>query len=69
MRIKNAADRGTRMVGDLLDFTQARLGAGIPIVRSPGNLHTVVRLVVEEIQLSHPDRNIKAAISGDAHGH
>lgn len=69
MRMKNAADRGTRMVGDLLDFTQARLGGGIPIARSPGNLHTVVRLAIEEAQLAHPDRNILTTIHGDAHGH
>src|SRR3712207_9299389 len=29
-RILTSADRATRMIRDLLDFTQARLGGGIP---------------------------------------
>jgi PAS domain S-box-containing protein len=67
-RIRNGADQGTRMVGDLLDFTKARLGGGIPIVREHGDLHGLVRQVCEEIGAAHPDRPVAVTTSGDGHG-
>jgi sigma-B regulation protein RsbU (phosphoserine phosphatase) len=67
-RINNAADRGARLVSDLLDFTQARLGGGIPIVRSSGNLHTLVRQIVEDVGITHPGRDVRAISAGDGHG-
>jgi PAS domain-containing protein len=35
MRIQSSAERAVRMVKDLLDFTQARLGGGIPVTPRP----------------------------------
>jgi signal transduction histidine kinase len=67
-RIFSSAQRAIRMVGDLLDFTQARLGGGLPIHPAPLDLHDLARQVVEELQLSHPERALRVEARGDAHG-
>jgi len=60
LRIRSAAERAARMIRDLLDFTQARLGGGIHVDRRHADLHRVVRQVVEEHELAqtrgHPPR-------------
>ncbi|MFL5357742.1 PAS domain-containing protein [Archangium sp.] len=67
-RISAATERATRMIRDLLDFTRARLGGGIPIERGPLNLHTHCRQVVEEVRLAHPDREVEVVGSGEGAG-
>ena len=67
-RISAATERATRMIRDLLDFTRARLGGGIPIERKPLELHTHCRQVVEEVRLAHPDREVEVVRSGDGAG-
>ena len=67
-RIVSAGDRATRMIRDLLDFTQARSGRLIPIEAAPVDLHEVARQAVEEMKLSHPEREIESVHSGDANG-
>ncbi len=67
-RILNSAERATRLTRDLLDFTQARLGGGIPIVPSPLDLHSTVRQVLDEVQLAHPERTIQFRSEGDGSG-
>lgn len=57
-RIRSSADRAGRMVRDLLDFTQARLGGGIPVSVARQDLCLIAAQVVEEVRLSSPDRNI-----------
>ncbi|PTL75683.1 PAS domain S-box protein [Vitiosangium sp. GDMCC 1.1324] len=66
-RIFAAADRASRMIRELLDFTQARVG-GIPIHPRPLDLHEHVRRVVEEVQLAWPERRIEFQASGDGWG-
>ncbi|WP_257456206.1 sensor histidine kinase [Archangium lipolyticum] len=66
-RISAAADRGTRMIGELLDFTQARVG-GIPVQPRALDLHENVRRVVEEVRLANPGRHIVLHASGDGRG-
>jgi len=67
-RIVRSADRATRLVGELLDFSQARIGGGIPVVGQPGNIHDIVRHVVEEIEISNPERVIISDRSGPGDG-
>lgn len=67
-RILLAAERATRMIRDLLDFTRARQGGGLLIQRQATDLHELVRAVVDEMQSSHPDRPIQAIPSGDGTG-
>lgn len=63
-RIVRSAERATRLVGDLLDFSQARMGGGIPLVVAPTQLDEVVRHVVDELSAAHPSRVI--AVDGVA---
>ena len=57
-RIRRATERATRLISDLLDFTQARVGKGLPIVREPIDLHLVVADSVDELSHLHPTRRI-----------
>src|SRR5437764_731254 len=47
-RILNSGTRIKQIVGDLLDFTRTRLGAGIPLTCVDMDLGTVGRRVAEE---------------------
>ncbi|OJT27569.1 hypothetical protein BO221_06285 [Archangium sp. Cb G35] len=66
-RIYSAADRAIRLIRDLLDSTQARVG-GIPVERRPLDFHELARHVVEEVQLAHPERHIHFETGGEAQG-
>jgi len=57
-RILASAERAARMIRDLLDFTQARLGGGIPVTPRAVSLHALLSQVVEEFEHSHPERKI-----------
>lgn len=67
-RILSSAERASRLIRDLLDFTAARLGRGIPITPREVDLHAFVAGVLEEVRLVHPDREFQAAHVGDGHG-
>jgi signal transduction histidine kinase len=66
--MQSAAQRASRMIADLLDYTQGHLGGGIRVTRSAGDLHAVARHVVEELATNHPLRTIALAHEGDARG-
>ncbi|WP_257457315.1 sensor histidine kinase [Archangium lipolyticum] len=55
-RISRSAERMSRMITDLLDFTRARTGGGIPLQRRPGELVDLVRNTLEELEVTHPGR-------------
>jgi signal transduction histidine kinase len=67
-RIVSSAQRGGRLIGDLLDFTQARLGGGIPVRPGPADLHEIARRVSEEVQLNHPERELRVEQEGEGTG-
>lgn len=68
LRMQAAAERGARMIRDLLDFTQARLGGGLPITRSTLDLHVVASAVLEEVRAAHPERELAIDHEGDGSG-
>jgi PAS domain S-box-containing protein len=68
IRIGASAENATRLVNDLLDFTQARLGNGIPVRRQPVELHAVVHQAVDEILAAYPEREVVVSTTGDARG-
>ncbi|WP_375771578.1 PAS domain S-box protein [Archangium gephyra] len=68
VRIQASAERAVRMVRDLLDFTQARLGGGIPIVPSALDLHALTLQVMDEVRMSYPERDFQVHQEGDARG-
>ena len=67
-RVQSSAEKAVRLVGDLLDFTRARVGAGIPVVFAPVDLHEVARGVIEESEAAAPDRKITFLASGNGEG-
>jgi PAS domain S-box-containing protein len=68
LRIQSSAERAVRMVKDLLDFTQARLGGGIPMRPGPLDLHALVRQGVEEVEVAYPGRTVEVRQEGEARG-
>jgi PAS domain S-box-containing protein len=68
LRIQRSAERATRMIRDLLDFTRARQGAGIPVYPKPVDLHEVVHAVVDEVHAAAPERRIDAEYTGSGAG-
>ncbi|MFL5346161.1 MAG: ATP-binding protein [Hyalangium sp.] len=67
-RILSSAERATRMLRELLDFTQARLGGSLPVTPRSMDLHELTRQVVDEVQLAHPHRRLILEQSGDGQG-
>ncbi|WP_158623609.1 response regulator [Corallococcus llansteffanensis] len=67
-RIVSSADRMTRMITELLDFTRSRLGGGIPLTPGAMDLGGLVRQVVEELELVHPSRVVKVTSTGTLTG-
>jgi PAS domain S-box-containing protein len=67
-RIVSSAERANRMLRDLLDFTQARLKGGLPVEPRALDLHELTRQVVEEVQVTHPDRRVILEQSGNGWG-
>jgi len=63
-RMTSSVSRADRMIVDLLDFTQARLGRGLQIVRKPLDLHAMVSECVEELQLAFPRGRLEHHASG-----
>ena len=63
-RIQNASERAVRLIRDLLDFTQARLGGRIPVNARATNMHELLRTVLAELDASHPGR-IECSLQAD----
>lgn len=55
-RIARSAERATRLIGDLLDFTQARLGRGLAVSKAHIDLHQSVADTIEELRHIYPAR-------------
>ena len=64
-RIKRASRDMNRLITDLLEYTRSRLGAGIPIDRSPCDLGPVCEAALEEIRAGNPEQQFVQQMSGD----
>src|SRR5688572_3631107 len=67
-RIRSSAERATRMIHDLLDYTEARHLRGIPVNPAPANLHHVAEQAVEDLRSEYPSRSIVLETRGEAEG-
>ena len=65
-RIKRATDRSTRLISDLLDFTQARVGGGLKVSPCPFPLHVTVHESVGDLALAFEGRDLQH--QGDGSG-
>lgn len=67
--LNTSAQRARRMVNDILDFTRARLGGGIPMQLADIDLAEVVSQLVAETRTVQPGRHIALEVDGSARGH
>ncbi len=67
-RISRSASLAMRLIDQLLDLTQSRLGGGIPLNPAPVLMKDIVRQVVGEMELIHPDRPLRVEMRGDLNG-
>jgi signal transduction histidine kinase len=67
-RIQSSTAMSLRLIRDLLDFTQARLGGGLPVVRAPGDIVEIVQQAADAARLAHPARRIEVDAHGDGAG-
>ncbi len=65
-RIFRSTQRANRLLVDLLDFTQARLGRGLSTTLQPIDLHSTIREAIEEFSLNHPGRLQHATVGEGA---
>ncbi|MCY1079563.1 sensor histidine kinase [Archangium lansingense] len=68
VRIQSSAQRALRLVKDLLDFTQARLGGGLRMERRPLELARLIMQLVVEVEAAYPERTIEVYRVGDTRG-
>jgi signal transduction histidine kinase len=67
-QINNCSLRVDSIVADLLDMTQARIGAGLSVVRRPIHIDMIAKEIMAEIQVLFPKRTIVLESSGDVAG-
>ena len=57
-RINNSTGRAQRLIAELLDFTQARIGTGLTLTPAPVQLHQLVCASVDELAAAFPGRRL-----------
>lgn len=67
-RIRSSTERAARMVRDLLDFTQVRLGSGIPLLPRTADLHELTRGTLDELESAWSERRLRMEQHGDGSG-
>jgi PAS domain S-box-containing protein len=67
-RIGKSASRMRRMIDDLLDFTRAHQGGGIPITRGDCDLGSICRQIAEETDASAGAGTVQVTANGDTRG-
>jgi len=64
--VRHSADRARRLIEELLDFTQARVGKGLTVNLRSIDLHEVVDGALAELRLAYPGRTIEYMPEGDS---
>lgn len=67
-RIARSADRINRIISDLIDLARARRGVDMPFRAEPFDIGEIVYYAVDELLLSHPDRDITFRSEGNLRG-
>ncbi|MBG6077913.1 PAS domain S-box-containing protein [Polaromonas sp. CG_9.11] len=62
--ILRAGDRASRLIANLLDLTQARLGSGLSVSPASMDLHSAVAGAVQELSQVYPDRVLRHVQQG-----
>ena len=64
LRLNSSGARATRLIADLLDFSQARIGAGLQVTLAVDDLHGLVADAVEDLQVAFPKHRLVHLQSG-----
>jgi sigma-B regulation protein RsbU (phosphoserine phosphatase) len=64
-RVTRAVQRVQHLIGDLLDFTQARLGGGVRVRKAPVDLHQAVADSVNELAVAFPQCELRYERAGE----
>jgi signal transduction histidine kinase len=67
-RIVTSGDRMARMIDQLLDFTRARVGGGLPVYPHQMDLAALLRQMLAELEDANPDRRIVSRLTGNLVG-
>ncbi|HEY2094258.1 MAG TPA: HAMP domain-containing sensor histidine kinase [Thermoanaerobaculia bacterium] len=67
-QITDSAQVMSRMIDDLLDFTRARLGGGIPLSLGAMDLEPLCRDVLAEFRAARPEKRLRLESAGDTRG-
>jgi hypothetical protein len=67
-QISSSVSLMARMIGDLLDYTRTRLGAGMPVLAAPMDLGTLCQAVFDEYRSGFPNRVIRFESDGNCTG-
>jgi len=67
-KITRSATVAARLIDQLLDLTRSRLGGGIPIDPKRFDMKEVCRQVIDETELTHPERTLLVDMQGDLTG-
>jgi signal transduction histidine kinase len=67
-KILRAANRMKYLIEDLLDTTQTVQGNEIRIVKEPSDLRKIFSLILEEFEISHPERIIEFYAEENCYG-
>jgi sigma-B regulation protein RsbU (phosphoserine phosphatase) len=64
-RMNRSTDRANRLISDLLDFTQARMGKGLAVAKVPIDVHEAIGSALEELTFAFPGRALEQERSGE----
>lgn len=63
-RVDRATGRAGRLIGELMDFTQARIGSGLPVTPRPIDPHETSAAAVDELSQAYPGRLLRHQTAG-----
>ena len=66
--IERSVRRAVRLLSDLVDYAQTRLGQGIPVLFKPASVFEILRRVVENARAANPGSEIVLELEGDGRG-
>ncbi|HEY1906553.1 MAG TPA: ATP-binding protein [Myxococcaceae bacterium] len=67
-RIQGSSQRATRLINQMMEWTQASIGGGLPIQRHHADLLMTLRQTLSEVQAANPGRQFQSSVQGEAWG-
>lgn len=67
-RMARSAERMAALIRDILDYTRGQSLGRLPILPRPGDMGEICSVIIDELELLHPDRVVTLQRSGDLKG-